>query len=67
MVLPIIKLKINYTTIDSTSLSKNEKSMGVSDYLDIIKEVVTIAGLALGIVWGFPILKKKLQEDHIKN
>ena len=55
-----------YSTIDSTKDSNIEKEMSISEYLSLIKEIVTIIGLALGIFWGFPILKKKLQEDHIK-
>ncbi len=35
-------------------------------WLEVTKEIVIIVGLVLGIYYGYPLLIKKLQEDHIK-
>ncbi|MBU0474710.1 MAG: hypothetical protein KKF62_11160 [Bacteroidetes bacterium] len=55
------------TTTDSIDTTKieSETTRSLEDYLSIITEIITICGLVLGIFWGFPILKKKLQENHI--
>lgn len=38
----------------------------MSEILNYIKEIITILGLVIGIIFGYPILWRKLREDHIK-
>ena len=45
---------------------KNEQSNLADDIFKYFKEILTIIGLGAGIVLGYPALRKKLREDHIK-
>lgn len=60
-------------SIENQALPDNSKktesffTLTFSTILDYIKEIITIIGLLFGLFWGFPILRKKLQEDQIKD
>ncbi len=46
--------------------SENIKEDKIKKYLDYIIQISTIAALLLGVIFGYPAILRKLQEEHIK-